>query len=105
MTLFDANPHAGARLEAERTAPCPAGPGTRCAICGAETVLPDPSPLDLTPLGRRPSWSARLQLMAQAWVTVDVRNAHGDTDAAEWFMARARRQFREGLWADEAATS
>jgi hypothetical protein len=37
----------------------------------------------------------------QVWVTVDV-NRHGDPEdrtVAAWWMARARRQRREALWA------
>jgi hypothetical protein len=52
----------------------------------------------------RPSYEPRMQMFSMATVIGAVRDTR-DREAievAEWFMARARRGFREALWADDA---
>lgn len=64
-------------------------------------------PVEMIPMGKRPSWPARLQFVTGPSVG-DVRHAGGDdidVAVAEWWTARARRQFIEGLWADDARAS
>jgi hypothetical protein len=65
-----------------------------------------PDPVEMIPLGNRPSWPARQASLAMATRCGFARDAVGEgsveLDAARWFMARARRQLREALWADHA---
>lgn len=62
--------------------------------------------VEMIPLAERPSYEARLASLSMATTCGFVRDAAGEGSvelaAARWFMARARRRFVEGLWADEA---
>lgn len=62
-------------------------------------------PVEMIPLAERPSYLSRLALLSMSGTAVNVRLDVGDPEleaVAEWWTARARRQFRQALWADDA---
>ena len=108
QSLFG-GPHAAARCEGERTAPCPTGPGARCAVCGASAPVLPFTPLELVPLADRRCYRPRLALFAAAGITMEIRRAAGltspEVDIAEWHLVGVRRRHLEACWADEATVA
>lgn len=54
---------------------------------------------------KRPSAEARYQLIAQAGVSSavkDIDRTSVEADVADYFLARARREFVRACWVDEA---